>query len=85
VDLQNGEWPIIEDNENDPEWEATVTRNRKSLVALLQRTGENTVELYGVWDGDFDKEPKVRESLSVERILDPNFWFKEQGFYVVEI
>ena len=83
--MQNGEWPIFEDDEDDPEWEDTVRRSREDLVALLLNTGEKRVELYGVWDGDFDEEPKAKESIPLEKILDPSFWFKEQGFYVVEI
>jgi hypothetical protein len=54
-------------------------------VTLLQETGEKTVELYGVWDGDFDKSPRASEDISVKRILDPDFLFKEQGFYTVQI
>ena len=44
------------------------------------------VELYGVWDGgneSFDKPPEAEEDISVDRLLDSNFRFKEQGFYRV--
>jgi hypothetical protein len=59
--------------------------NREALVDLLKQSNEKTIELYGLWDGNFLELPKVRESISLERILDPDFWFKEQGFYVVTI
>lgn len=85
VTLQDGEWPVFEDDDDDPEWEATVRLNRESLVALFRHSGEKYVELYGIWDGDFEEAPQARESITVEKILDPNFWFKEQGFYQVEI
>ena len=85
VMLHNGEWPIVEDDEDDPEWAAMLSRNREGLVALLRNAGEKSVELYGVWEGDFEEEPKARESIALERILDGDFWFKERGFYVVEI
>jgi hypothetical protein len=61
----------------------TVTR----LVALLRETGEPAVELYGVWDGDFDftTPPAIREEISVENLLERGFRFKEGGFYVVTL
>jgi hypothetical protein len=59
--------------------------NREALVDLIRKTNEKSVELYGVWDGNFLGPPKARESISLERILDSDFWFKEQGFYTVTI
>jgi hypothetical protein len=50
--------------------------------------GENpsrTIELYGLWDGDFSETPKARKTIPLGRILDPDFLFKERGFYMVEI
>jgi hypothetical protein len=57
--------------------------NRKALVALLQESGDKTVELYGVWDRDFAKTPRALEEISLDGILDSNFRFKEQCFYRV--
>src|SRR5579862_1898209 len=56
--FQNGGWPEIEfkeppQDELDREREITERRNCEGLVALLQTTGDEVVELYGVWDGDF--------------------------------
>jgi hypothetical protein len=82
--LQNGDWPILEDSEIDPEQVASDRLNMEGLVHLLQEKGENTVELYGVWNGDFS-EPKAREEISAKEILDPSFHFKEQGFYKVRL
>jgi len=59
--------------------------NREALVALLESSGESTIELYGLWDGDFSKTLKARETIPLGRILDPGFLFKEQGFYTVHI
>ena len=89
VILQNGQWPTLEDTEKD---ELDIARdifdrrNREALVALLRTTGNKMVELYGVWDGgneSFDKPPEAEEDISVDRLLDSNFRFKEQGFYRV--
>jgi hypothetical protein len=80
--LQNGEWPRFE-VENDAESDARDRYNRESLVALLRKSGEKAVELYGVWDRDFAKMPQGREDLSLRRILDSDFLFKDQCFYLV--
>src|SRR3982750_4743834 len=54
VMFQNGDWPWFDDGELDPEREASDRHNREGLANLLRATGEQTVELYGVWDGNFD-------------------------------
>ena len=73
--------------ELDRQTKATEQYNREGLVKLLRQTGEPSVELYGVWDGDFDfrTPPAAREQIHLEAILDPAFRFKEQGFYVVRL
>jgi hypothetical protein len=82
---QNGEWPWFDDGHRDSEQEARDRYNREGLVALLQASGEQTLELYGVWDGDFTIVPAVREEISLDALLDPSFHFKERGFYVVRV
>jgi len=82
--LQNGDWPEIEVAkafERNP----SEKPNREALAALLGSSGESMIELYGLWDGDFSETPKAREEIPLSRILDPDFLFKEQGFYTVEI
>ena len=88
--FQNGAWPWLEDDDEDElerQRKTTEQRNREGLVTLLRQAGESVVELYGVWDGDFDftTPPAVREQIHLEAILDPAFRFKEQGFYVVNL
>ena len=82
--FQNGDWPWFEDENQDPELEASDQRNLAALVTLLRNTDEKTVELYGIWNGDFS-EPKAREEIPVQAILAPKFHFKEQGFYKVNL
>jgi hypothetical protein len=85
VMFQNGDWPFFEElEEKDAESEASDRKNREELFRLLMSTGEEAVELYGVWNGDFST-PKAREQISLEKILDPHFRFKEQGFYAVSV
>jgi hypothetical protein len=85
VMFQNGEWPWLDDDERDPEEEARDYYNREGLVTLLQATAEETIELYGVWDGEFTTPPAVREEIVLSAILDPSFRLKERGFYVVRL
>jgi hypothetical protein len=85
VMFQGDGWPWFEDDQPDPQRVASDRYNREQLAALLRDSGESTIELYGIWDGDFDYStpPVVREHVSVEQILDPCFRFKEGGFYRV--
>jgi hypothetical protein len=80
--FQNGDWPIFEE-EKDPQREASDRQNREDLCSLLKNS-EKTIELYGVWNGDFSP-PRAREEIMLDTILDAHFWFKEQGFYTVSI
>lgn len=50
---------------------------------LLRGLGEERVELYGVWAGDYALVPACREELSIEALLDSSFYLKERGFYTI--
>ena len=79
--MQQGEdWPAP--LEKDPERATTERANQQALVSTLQEAGEGFVELYGIWSGDVST-PKAREEIRVKDLLDPEFYFKEQGFYKV--
>ena len=83
VMFQGGGWPSIEDAEVDVAQIESDRVNREGLVRILRDAGEPTVELYGIWDGDFDEAPEAFEEVSFEMILNPEFRFKERGFYRV--
>ena len=88
VEYQNGEWPWYEDDDEDEfdrKQKEIERHNREGLVALLRSTGEATIELYGVWDGDFDFTcpPVIREEVQLDDILADDFRFKDRGFYVL--
>jgi hypothetical protein len=87
VTNQGGEWPVPWDGAKRSDQVEVEQHNREALVKVLREIPEQTVELYGVWDGNFDfsEAPKIAEVISLEQILDPNFYFKEQGFYTVRI
>jgi hypothetical protein len=84
--FQNGGWPEIEfadSLESYPDRIASERYNRGALVNLLRGAGEEAVELYGVWAGDYAKPPESREVIKLERIVHSDFIFKERGFYKV--
>lgn len=83
--LQNGGWPFLKDPRRDAERDASDRHNMEALVALLGTTGEETVELYGFWAGDATAEPRAREQVSLDDLLDADFHFKERGFYRVSL
>jgi hypothetical protein len=83
--FQNGDWPVWPPVETDKEQLASDRLNRELLAGLLRSTGEGVVELYGVWEGDFAKEPRIREDIPLTSILADEFYFKERGFYRVSL
>lgn len=83
--MQNGGWPFLKDPRRGAERDASDRHNMEALVALLRTTGEETVELYGVWDGNFANTPRAREDVSLENLLVADFHFKEGGFYRVSL
>jgi hypothetical protein len=82
---QNGGWPGYLEDETDEERLESDQSNRESLVRLLRGSGEGVIELYGVWAGDFEEEPRIREELTLEGILNADFYFKERGFLRVTV
>ena len=84
--LQGDAWPEAEGHteEEDEERAASDLFNRQALVELLRSTSEDSVELYGVWAGDYAEAPRKREVISAAELLDGHFRFKERCFYTVE-
>ncbi len=56
-------------------------------MKLLKDSGEEVVELYGIWLSDWKKDPLspevYREDIALAKILEPTFRFKERGLYRV--
>jgi hypothetical protein len=76
---QNGEWPV-EGAASSAERFATDRFHREALFRLLRATDEKVVEIYGEWAGDHATEPRIREEIPLDRILDSDLYFKERGF-----
>jgi hypothetical protein len=92
VMLQNGEWPTVETEEAekddfDKARDISDRHNRDLLVSLLRANGNKTVELYGFWlDGnEATKPPQAFENISLDKILESDFCFKEQVLYRVHL
>lgn len=86
--FQNQGWPEIEYQENlneDAQTASTHKHNREALVELLRASGENVIELYGLWDGDFAEPTAAHENIALKTILEPSFRFKERGLYRVTV
>lgn len=83
VMLQGGAWPYLDDPDKDKDLVERDRYNRQALVNLLRETGEKTIELYGVWDGEHTKPPQAKENISLKKLLDTDFRIKEQCFYRV--
>jgi hypothetical protein len=41
------------------------------------------VELYACWDGEFEDAPMSREDISLQELINKQFYLKEKGFYIV--
>jgi len=79
--FQNDGWPQCDYGEQDNR----ERQNIEALARLLKTLKDDSIELYGVWAGDYATTPKVREDISFAELLDPRFVFKERGFYTVRL
>jgi hypothetical protein len=89
--FQNGDWPEIEFHKTEEKDKFGIAtdkvhrQNCEALVSLLHSSGEHFVEVYGIWDGEFDVAPQVHEDISIESLQARDFYFKEKGFYRVHV
>jgi len=90
VMFENGGWPTFEIEESekdefDKARDVSDQHNRELLVSLLRANGNKIIELYGFWLGNeaTSKSPQAFEDISLERILESEFRFKEQVLYRV--
>ncbi len=72
-----------EDRSEQIAYNAETRRNRESLIRILQNSGEQAVNLYGVWEGDFDKAPESRHNVGLNDLLTAEL--EERGCYHVKI
>ena len=71
-----------------PDYDTTSTQpNHDALAARLRQhfAGEEFVELYGCWDGDFSLPERGRFEVSVEDLTAHAFHFVQRGYYRVNL
>lgn len=83
--LYNGKEPDTSIEETDPAQAATDQYNRQALATLLESFGKVSVELYGVWDGNWAKSPRRMEDISIGRMRGNSFLLGEEVFYRVQL
>jgi hypothetical protein len=80
-----GQWSYWLDPVKDAEEIAESRRGCEELCGLLSRVDEDEIELYGIWAGNQDKEPLIREEIALRDISLEYFRFKQGGFYRVRL
>jgi hypothetical protein len=82
---QAGDWPHWLDPVKDAKEIVSDKRECEELCQLLSQLDEDEMELYGVWAGNEDNEPIIREEIALDDISRETFRFKEGGFYRVKL
>ena len=86
VTLQNGGWPeewnIGRNPDYDGSEEEPIHQELYDFISALLSSNQS-IELYGCWDGDFADPFEHSEEIDFERLLDRTFFFRERGFYTV--
>ena len=80
-----GDWPYWLDPVKDAEVIASDQRECEELCQLLSQLDEDEIELYGFWAGNEEKEPLIRDEVTLDDIRRDYFRFKEGGFYRVKL
>jgi len=73
---------------DEPGYDTGETQpNHDALAAFLCEhfSREPFVELYGLWDGDWELPVEDRREIAVTAITSPQFHFRERGFCRVAI
>ena len=83
--LFNGEVPTDGFDGREQDQKEDNCENARRLAKLLHESGEPTLELYGVWDGNWSKPPIAVKEITLEDIISPTFLFGEQVFYRVKV
>jgi hypothetical protein len=83
--LFNGEVPADGFDGRDAEQKKSDNENARGLEKLLRESGEQAIELYGVWAGNWSKSPIAVKEIMLKYIAAPTFLFGEQVFYRVKV
>jgi hypothetical protein len=83
--VYNKEPPDPTYEERDEEQIVVECKNTQRLADLLRSSGQFSVELYGVWVGNESLASRGQEQISLDRICERSFRFREQVLYSVAI
>ena len=81
--MQDGQWfPVIDSENSDDGF-----KNQKQLFDFIKGNliDQEFIEIYGCWDGDFAEPSQDKQEIELNVLLDPEFYFKERGLYIVKI
>ena len=81
--MQDGQWfPVIDSENSDDGF-----KNQKQLFDFIKGNliDQDFIEIYGCWDGDFAEPSQDKQEIELNDLLDPEFYFKERGLYIVKI
>ena len=81
--MQDGQWfPVIDSENSDDGF-----KNQKQLFDFIKGNliDQEFIEIYGCWDGDFAELSQDKQEIELNDLLDPEFYFKERGLYIVKI
>jgi hypothetical protein len=73
-------WLNVED-EDDDDFKMNMRQLYEYVKDVVGKGGK--VELYACWDGEFEDAPMSREDISLQELINKQFYLKEKGFYIV--
>jgi hypothetical protein len=85
LESNGNEWmPVVYEKDEDM---ADDQINMLGLHNYLRHFIDNgeKVELYGIWDGDYNEKPLSKQELLLADLLKTTFYLKERGFYIIKI
>lgn len=78
-----GEWANVVWEEGE---EAVASQiDHQALVNYLKASKLQKFELYGCWDGDYALPKESEETIKIEDLLHPDFFFKERVHYWITV
>lgn len=84
--LDDGKWlQVLDEEETFSEIESVKKNHEELYKYIMALKADNTLtEIYGCWDGDLKKASESREEITVNDLIDKDFYFKERGFYKIK-
>ncbi len=82
---QNGCWPEEEWQPEGDTSQLDAQPNHERLVEFIHRhlPDSSCFEFYGMWEADFTQPPLSDQTVTLERLLDLDFYFRDRGHYTV--